>query len=103
MKKFNKKQLASWINKAVEESSSAYIPFPIADHIAEQLCLYFEEEDLWDEISPEDVMQEVESALGVSEAYNEYLGSKGLDMVDDEEWEDYIVRFMELIDNYENE
>lgn len=36
MKKFNKKQLASWINKAVEESSSAYIPFPIADHIAEQ-------------------------------------------------------------------
>lgn len=56
MKKFNKKQLASWINKAVEESSSAYIPFPIADHIAEQLCLYFEEEDLWDEISPEDVM-----------------------------------------------
>lgn len=45
MKKFNKKQLASWINKAVEESSSAYIPFPIADHIAEQLCLYFEEED----------------------------------------------------------
>lgn len=39
MKKFNKKQLASWINKAVEESSSAYIPFPIADHIAEQLCL----------------------------------------------------------------
>lgn len=42
MKKFNKKQLASWINKAVEESSSAYIPFPIADHIAEQLCLYFD-------------------------------------------------------------
>lgn len=31
MKKFNKKQLVSWINKAVEESSSAYIPFPIAD------------------------------------------------------------------------
>lgn len=51
-------------------------------------------------ISPEDVMQEVESALGVSEDYNEYLGSKGLDMVDDEEWEDYIMCFMEQINKY---
>ena len=45
-------------------------------------------------------MQEVESALGVSEAYNEYLGSKGMDMVDDDEWEDYIMCFMEQINKY---
>lgn len=100
MKKFNKKQLASWINKAVAEDNVAYIPSRIADHIAEQLCLYFEEEDLWDEITTEEVFQEVESALGINDDYNEYLGSKGMDMVDDEEWEDYIMCFMEQINKY---
>lgn len=97
MKKFSSQQLAKCIHNTASADNSAHIPWKIANQIAEQLCLYFDEQEMWEELTPEEVMQEVEEALGGNEAYNEYLGSMGMDMVEDEDWEDYIVQFINLV------
>lgn len=95
MKKLKIQQLAKYINEAVDSNNSYYVPWGIAVGIAEQLCYYFDSDELWDELTPEDVMVYLEEAMGSLKEYEGYFN--GEDSSEDGEWEDFIFSFMDLI------